>query len=40
MGHRVDQRHGVMPVRLQDGRRVDVPFDQLDVQSPGAASYQ
>jgi hypothetical protein len=39
-GHRVDQRSGVMPVRLQDGRKVNVPYDQLDVQYGGAASFQ
>ena len=40
MGHRVDQRSGVMPVRLKDGRNVDVPYDQLEVQYRGASSYQ
>ena len=40
MGHRVDQRSGVMPVRLKDGRNVDVPYDQLEVQYRGANSYQ
>ncbi|MCE9555216.1 MAG: hypothetical protein K8T91_17845 [Planctomycetes bacterium] len=40
MGHRVDQRSGVMPVRLKDGRSVDVPYDQVDVQYRGGSSFQ
>ena len=40
MGHRVYQRSGVMPVRLKDGRRVNVPYDQVDVQYRGAATFQ
>lgn len=40
MGHRVDQRSGIMPVRLKDGRSVDVPYDQVDVQYRGASSFQ
>jgi len=40
MGHRVDQQSGIMPVRLKDGRRVNVPYDQVDVQYRGASSFQ
>ena len=40
MGHRVDQRSGVMPVRLKDGRSVDIPYDQVDVQYRGTSSFQ
>lgn len=40
MGHRVQQRRELVPYRLQDGRRVMVPVDRVEVQPVGNRSYQ
>lgn len=40
MGHRVEQRRQLVPYRLEDGRRVVVPVDQVEVQPVGNRSYQ
>lgn len=40
MGHRVEQRRQLVPYRLEDGRRVVVPVDQVDVHPVGNRSYQ
>lgn len=40
MGHRVDQRRQLVPYRLDDGRRVVVPVDQVEVHPVSNQSYQ
>jgi pyruvate/2-oxoglutarate dehydrogenase complex dihydrolipoamide acyltransferase (E2) component len=40
MGHRVDQRRKLVPYRLDDGRRVVVPVDQVEVHPVKNQSYQ
>lgn len=40
MGHRVEQRRQLVPYRLEDGRQVVVPVDQVEVQPVGNGSYQ
>lgn len=40
MGHRVEQRRQLVPYRLEDGRRVVVPVDQVEVHPVGNPSYQ
>ena len=40
LGHRVEQRRRLVPYRLDDGRRVVVPIDQVEVQPVENRSYQ
>jgi len=35
-GHRVRQRRGLLPLRMQDGRRLVVPVDQVEVHYVGS----
>jgi hypothetical protein len=39
-GHRVEQSRQLVPVDLQDGRRVVVPIDQVNIHYVGNRSYQ
>jgi hypothetical protein len=40
LGHRVEQRRQLVPYRLDDGRRVVVPVDQVEVRPVENRSYQ
>jgi hypothetical protein len=40
MGHRVQQRRDLVPLRLGDGRRLIVPVDQVEVHPVGNRAYQ
>lgn len=40
LGHRVEQRRQLLPYRLDDGRRVVVPVDQVEVRPVENRSYQ
>jgi hypothetical protein len=40
MGHHVEQRRQLVPYRLDDGRRVLVPVDQVEVRPARSRSYQ
>lgn len=40
MGHRVQQRRDLVPLRLEDGRRLIVPVDQVEVHRVGNHDYQ
>ena len=40
MGHRVRQRRELVPLRLEDGRRLIVPVDQVEVRPVGNRDYQ
>jgi hypothetical protein len=40
MGHRVQQRRELVPLRLEDGRRLIVPVDQVEVRPVGNRAYQ
>lgn len=40
LGHRVRQRRQLVPIPLEDGRRVMVPVDQIDVQPMTDRDYQ
>jgi hypothetical protein len=39
-GHRVQESRRLMPVPMEDGRRLVVPVDQVDVRYVGNAAYQ
>lgn len=39
-GHRIDQSRQLVPVDLQDGRRVVVPVDRVNIHYVGNRSYQ
>ena len=38
-GHRVQQRRGLLPVEMNDGRRLVVPVDQVDIDYVGRPSF-
>jgi hypothetical protein len=40
LGHRVEERRQLVPYRLDDGRRVVVPVDQVEVRPVENRSYQ
>ena len=40
MGHRVQQRRELVPLRLEDGRRLIVPVDRVEVHPVGNRDYQ
>jgi hypothetical protein len=40
MGHRVQQRRELVPLRLEDGRRLIVPVDRVEVYPVGNRDYQ
>lgn len=40
LGHRVRQQRQLVPIPLEDGRRVMVPVDQIDVQPATDRDYQ
>lgn len=40
MGHRVQQRRELVPLRMQDGRRLIVPVDEVEVRPVGNRAYQ
>jgi hypothetical protein len=40
MGHRVEQRRQLVPYRLDDGRKLVVPVDQVEVRPVDNRSYQ
>ncbi|MGH7140709.1 MAG: hypothetical protein ACREHD_33675, partial [Pirellulales bacterium] len=40
LGHRVEQRRQLLPYRLDDGSRVVVPVDQVEVRPAENRSYQ
>ncbi|HUY91048.1 MAG TPA: hypothetical protein VMV10_20085 [Pirellulales bacterium] len=40
MGHRVQQRRELVPLRMQDGRRLIVPVDEVEVHPVGNRAYQ
>ena len=40
MGHRVRQTRELLPLRMQDGRRLIVPVDQVEVHPVGNRAYQ
>jgi hypothetical protein len=40
MGHRVEQRRELVPFEMQDGRRLIVPVDQVEVQPVSRRAYQ
>jgi hypothetical protein len=39
-GHRVEQSRQLYPVPLEDGRRLVVPVDQVEIHNVGAEGYQ
>jgi len=39
-GHRVEQSRQLYPVPLEDGRRVVVPVDQVEIHNAGYQDYQ
>jgi hypothetical protein len=38
-GHQVQQQRELVPVQMQDGRRLMVPVDQVDVHYKGNGAY-
>ena len=39
-GHQVQQQRRVMPLRMRDGRRLIVPYDEVEIRYVGGQNYQ